>query len=377
MLVLLAAVIVVAVVALGIISRSAAETALTTTTNRAAVPVVNVVEVAPGKSSSELMLPGNTQAFNEAPIYARTNGYIKKWYADIGQHVRQGELLAEIETPEVDQQLDQAKADLRTAEANLELATSTAQRWKDLLKDDAVSKQETDQAVSDFNARRSARDSAQANVHRLQQLQSFEKVYAPFTGVVTARNTDIGSLIDAGSASPKELFHVAAISKLRIYVMVPEADSAVAANGTKVGITLDEYPGETFTGTIVRNADSIDQATRTLRVEVDIDNPQDRIKTGAYVQVHFPALQRKGSVAGGLLLPANTLLFRSEGLRVAVVKDGKAQLVPVQIGRDYGSNVEVVAGVKAGDHVIANPSDSLISGTEVRIASNKDGDNPR
>jgi RND family efflux transporter MFP subunit len=365
------------VIALGIHSRGNSVIALASSTERAAVPVVNVVSVSPSKDQAELVLPGSTQPFNDAPIYARTNGYLKHWYVDIGAHVRQGQLLADIETPELDQQLEQARADLRTAHENEDLAQTTATRWVSLLKDDAVSKQETDQYVSDLSAKKSALDAAKANVQRLEQLQSFERIYAPFSGVITARNTDIGTLIDAGAAgTPKELFHVAAVSRLRIYVSVPEADSAAARDGTPVSLTLEEYPGKTFTGIVTRNTDSIDQTTRTLKVEIDVENKQDQIKTGAYVLAHFRGAKQSSATGQTLILPANTLLFRSEGLRVAVVRNGRAELTPISVGRDFGSSLEVTSGISQGDLVIVNPSDSLTSGTAVKISS-PNGATPR
>jgi RND family efflux transporter MFP subunit len=344
-------------------------------TERAAVPAVNVVHPIPGAASQEIVLPGNTQPFNDTPIYARTNGYLKHWYVDIGARVEQGQLLAEIDTPEVDQQLEQARADLKNAQANEQLAQITATRWENLLKTNSVSKQETDQAVSDLSARQATVDSMTANVHRLEQLQSFEKVYAPFSGVITARNTDIGALINAGAASagtgssPQELFHMAAVNKLRVYVAVPEIDSSAAQTGAKAALTLDEYPGKTFEGTIVRNDDAIDPASRTLNVEVDVDNPQGVIKTGAYVFVHLKLPHTGSSATQALTIPANTLLFRSEGLRVGVVRNGRAQLVPITIGRDFGATVEVVAGLQPTDQVIVNPSDSLTSGSPVRVSA--------
>jgi RND family efflux transporter MFP subunit len=327
-----------------------------------------VISIAPSKSTTELILPGTTQSFIEAPIYARTNGYLKKWYFDIGAHVRKGQLLADIETPELDQQLKQAQQDLSTAKQNEELAYTTAVRWRRLINDDAVSKQEAEQYESDYKAKRFTTSSASANVDRLLQLQSFENVYAPFDGVITARNTDIGSLIDSGSGGPKELFHMASVSRLRIYVSVPEAESAVVRLGAPVELTLDEYPNRTFQGSIVRTSDAIDQTTRTLNVEIDIDNAKDEIKTGAYVLAHFKATNAKDQAAGPLTVPANAVLFRSEGLRTAVVRDSKAQLVPITIGRDFGSTLEVTSGLSKGDKIILNPSDSLTSGTLVRIA---------
>jgi RND family efflux transporter MFP subunit len=319
-------------------------------------------------------LPGNTQAFNDTPIYARSNGYLKRWYVDIGARVRQGQLLAEIDTPEIDQQLEQARADLKNAQASEQLAQITATRWQNLLKTNAVSKQETDQAVQDLSARQASVDSMTANVHRLEQLQSFEKVYAPFSGVITARNTDIGALINAGAGGiPQELFHMAAVDKLRVYVAVPEVDSQAAQIGAKATLTLDEFAGETFEGTIVRDSDSIDSASRTLNVEVDVNNPHDRIKAGAYVFVHLTRPQAASTSSHSLTIPANTLLFRSEGLRVGVIRDGRAELVPIKIGRDFGSTVEVVNGLQPTDHVIVNPSDSLTSGTRVQVSSPQAG----
>jgi RND family efflux transporter MFP subunit len=357
----------------GIHERAAAQTQLGVATERAAVTTVNVVRPKPEASAQEIVLPGYTQAFSDTPIYARTNGYLKRWYFDIGARVEKGQLLAEIDTPEIDQQLDQARAELKTAQANEQLAEITATRWQNLLKTNSVSKQETDQAVSDLSARQATVDSMTANVHRLEQLQSFEKVYAPFTGVVTARNTDIGALINAGAGAagtggqPQELFHMAAVDILRVYVALPEIDLRAAQAGAKADLTLDEFPGQNFEGVIVRNSDSIDLASRTLNVEVDVNNPGDRIKTGAYVFVHLKLPDNQTHAAESLDIPANTLLFRAEGLRVGVVRNNQAELVPITIGRDYGSTVEVVAGLSPTDQVIVSPSDSLTSGTAVRV----------
>src|SRR5258708_11599564 len=364
----------------GIHERAQAERSLGVSTERAAVPIVNVVEPSSGGLSQEIVLPGNTQAYNDTPIYARTNGYLKHWYVDIGTHVKQGQLLAEIDTPEVDQQLDQARADLKNAQANEQLAEITAARWQNLLKTDRVSKQETDQAVQDLSARQATMESMIADVQRLEQLQSYEKVYAPFSGVITARNTDIGALINAGSGGsqglatvPQELFHMASVNRLRIFVSVPEVDSGAAQNGAKAPLTLDELPGETFQGTIVRNSDAIDLNSRTLNVEVDIDNRGGRIKPGACVFVHLKLPANSKKATSSLSIPANTLLFRSEGLSVGVVRGDHAELVPITIGRDYGSTVEVINGLKSTDQVIVNPSDSLTTGTPVRINAPKAG----
>jgi RND family efflux transporter MFP subunit len=352
----------------GIQQRAAAQRRLGIATERAAITTVSVVRPKPEAGEQEIVLPGYTQAFSDTPIYARTNGYLKRWYFDIGAHVEKGQLLAEIDTPEIDQQLDQARADLKTAQANEQLAAITAARWQNLLKTNSVSKQETDQAVSDLSAKQATVDAMTANVRRLEQLQSFEKVYAPFAGIITARNTDIGALINAGAGGqPQELFHMAAVDKLRVYVALPEADLRAAQDGAKATLTLDEFPGQTFAGVIVRNSDSINLASRTLNVEVDVNNPGDRIKTGAYVFVHLNLPGNGTRTAESVVIPANTLLFRSEGLRVGVVRNQQAQLVPITIGRDYGSSVEVVAGLNPNDRVIVNPSDSLTTGTAVQV----------
>jgi RND family efflux transporter MFP subunit len=349
----------------GIVSRLNAEKKLEGTVKANAIPVVTVIHPEATSKAQEIELPGTTQAFTEAPIYARTSGYLKKWYLDIGAHAKQGELLAEIETPELDQQLEQAQNDLKTAEANLQLAQVTADRWQYLLKNNVISKQETDQAVSDFNAKKSTAQSAEANVHRLEKLQEFERVYAPFDGVITARDTDIGALVQNGnSPGQRDLFRLAAIDKLRVYVAVPEVYAAAAKSGDAVTLTLDAFPGETFPGTIVRNSNSIDLASRTLNVEVDVDNPTGRLLPGAYAFVHLKIPAAPGAVT----IPTNTLLFRAEGLRVAVVHDGEVKLVPITVGHDYGSTVEVTSNLAAKDTVIADPSDSIMDGARVEIA---------
>ena len=358
------AVIFVIVISLGFISRKKAEAELTQTTATAAIAKVNVVYPKMDAPTDEIVLPGNTQAFTDAPIFARTNGYVKSWHVDIGTRVKKGQLLAEIETPEVDQQLQQARADLQTAQANLRQAEITADRWEALWKTNSVSKQETDVAVSAFHAMKATVDSNTSNVRRLEELQGFQKIYAPFDGVITARNTDIGALINSGASTPtQELFHLAAINILRVFVAVPQLYAQAVRPGATAFLTLDEFPGKTFSGTIARNSNSIDPASRTLLVEVDVDNRSGTLLPGAYVSVHLKLPQSVSSVT----LPANTLLFRSEGLRVGVVRNGRAQLVPVTIGRDYGNSVEVVTGLQPTDPVIINPSDSLIDGTAVRV----------
>jgi RND family efflux transporter MFP subunit len=357
-------VIFIVVIGFGFISRRKVEADLKQSTAAAAIATVNVVYPKAGAPNNEIVLPGNTQAFTDAPIFARTNGYVKSWRVDIGARVKKGQLLAEIETPEVDQQLQQARADLKTAQANLSQAEITADRWQALWKTDSVSKQETDVAVSNFNAMKATVNSNESNVRRLEELQGFQKIYAPFDGVITARNTDIGALINSGaSTTVQELFHLAAINTLRIFVAVPQVYAPAVRSGATATLTLDEFPGKVFNGTIARNSNSIDPASRTLLVEVDVDNRAGQLLPGAYVLVHFKLPQSVASVT----VPANTLLFRSEGLRVVVVRNGRAELVPVTIGRDYGDSVEVVSGLQPTDAVIVNPSDSLIAGTAVRV----------
>jgi RND family efflux transporter MFP subunit len=352
---------------LGIRSRSVTGAVLAKETQEAAIPSVDVVHPSLGASSSEVVLPANVQAFIDTPIYARTSGYLRHWYADIGTHVKQGELLADIETPELDQQVQQAQSDLATAQANFQIAQVTAERWQKLLLKNAVSKQETDQDMSDLAARRSTLSSQEANLRRLQQLQGFEKIYAPFDGVITARNTDIGDLIQAGeNSTPQELFHLSAINRLRVFVPVPEVYQTVVHSVRQVNLSSDAYPNEHFTGTIARTSDAIDPLSRTLRIEVDINNLKALLLPGAYVFVHLPLPADSRS----LTIPSNALLFRQEGLRVGVARNGHVQLVPISIGRDYGDTVEVISGLTLADQVVLDPSDSLVSGTRVEIHAN-------
>src|SRR5260370_6574493 len=365
----------------GIKQRVQDGTTLQKATEQAAVMTVSVVHPETGAPSNELVLPGGTQAFTDTPIYARTSGYLKKWYYDMGARVKQGQLLAEIDTPEVDRQVQQARADLQTAQANYNLAQTTATRWEFLLKTNSVSKQETDQALSNVKATQAIVDSNTANVHRLEELQSFEKVYAPFDGVITARNTDVGALITAGAspgtgsgatitAAPggnptaRELFHVAALHTIRVFVAVPEVYASSAVNGGTVTLTADANPGRTFRGTLVRNSNAIDPASRTLLVEVDVPISDGKLFSAAYAAVHLKVTGQ----AHSMTVPANTLLFRTEGLRVGVVRNSQAQLIPIQIGRDYASRVEVLSGLAPTDEVILDPVDSLISGTPVKVS---------
>jgi RND family efflux transporter MFP subunit len=358
------------VVVLGIASRTRQESLLESENKQASIADVEIIHPAGSAVSDEIALPGNTQAYMDTPIYSRTSGYLKAWYFDIGAHVRKGQLMAQIETPELDQQLQVAQADLKSSQANLDLAVTTAARYQNLLKTNSVSKQETDVATGDEAAKRAARDASEANVRRLTQLQSFENIYAPFDGIVTARNTDVGALIEAGAnTTPKELFHLAAINKIRVFVAVPEAYSASIKDDTEATLTLDEYPGQSFIGQVARNSNQIDQASRTLNVEVDIDNAKGLLLPGAYVFVHFKVPQHVTS----LTIPSNTLIFRSQGLQVATVVGEKVHLVPVKIGDDMGATVEIASGLKPSDQVIVDPSDSIAEGQTVRIAAGKTG----
>ncbi len=363
--VLVAVVVVGYVIYQGLRSRAAASTDLKKVTLASAVQTVSVIHPKITGGTQEVEVPGNMQAFIDTPIWARSSGYLKVWHVDIGAHVRAGQLLAEIESPETDQQLQQAKEDLSTAESNLKLAQITAERYNNLFKTDSVAKQDVDNAVQDQAAKTSAEKSALANVRRLEQLVSYEKIYAPFDGVITARNVDVGALVDAGANSPgKELFHLASTSTLRVYVNVPEAYSRAAQSGARAYLTLSEFPGRQFDGIIVRNAAAIDTASRTLLVEVDVKNPTGQLLPGSYVSVHL----KLPSKVEAMTVPSNTLLFRSEGLRVAVVRDGHVALVPVTIGRDFGEDVELVSGVNKNDVVVVDPSDSIVDGQAIQVA---------
>jgi RND family efflux transporter MFP subunit len=359
----------------GINQRVSAETTLVHETQQSEILDVAVVHPKLTGASETLELPGNTQPLIDAPIYARTSGYLNKWYVDIGTKVKAGQLLAEIASPEVDHQLLQAKADLATAQTNLKLAQMTAERYANLVTKGAVARQDADNVISDMKSKQTMVESAADNVKRLEDLQSFEKVLAPFDGVITARNTDVGQLIDAGSAAAgKELFHISANNKLRVYINVPETYDQAARNGSPATLTLNEFPGRVFRGTVVRNAGSIDPASRTLLVEVDVNNPTGELLPGAYVFVH---LRAAGQASAAMTIPVNTVLFRSEGLRAAVVRDNRALLVPIQVGRDFGDSLEVVAGLRPNENLIVNPPDSLISGTPVKVTEAQEAPEPK
>jgi RND family efflux transporter MFP subunit len=363
---LVAVVVIGLLVASGIVPRLRSRKALAAETNELAAPSVLVIQPKRSAPTQEILLPGNIQAFVDAPIYARTNGYLKRWYFDIGSHVKKGQLLADIESPEVDQQLSQAQADLGTTVANLHLSQITANRFSDLIKQDAVSQQDTDNALSDLAARNTAVKSSQANVDRLKQLVSFEKVYAPFDGVVTARNTDIGQLIDSGAAGgqARSLFQMAAINSLRVFISVPQIYSQAAVPGLTANLTLAEFPGRRFQGKLVRTSRSIDPTARTLNVEVDVDNSKGELLPGAYTEVH---LKLKEGIPT-LTIPVSALLFRQEGLRVAIAKsDNTAELKPVTLGRDFGDIAEITTGLTGEERVISNPPDSIIDGERLTV----------
>jgi RND family efflux transporter MFP subunit len=349
----------------GVWSRVRARTALSLETAQVARQAVSVVSPKRTAPAQEIILPGNVQPFIASPIYSRTNGYLKKWYVDIGGRVTQGQLLAVIETPEVDQQVAQSISNLDTAKANLALADTTRKRYEGLLQDHAVSQQDVDNTVGTYNANKAIVDANQANVRQLQALQSFEKIYAPFNGVVTARNIDIGDLVNSGNSGvvKTDLFHISQPGTLRVYVNVPEEYSQGVRTGMTADLTLAEFPGRKFQGKLVRTADAINMTTRTLLIEVDVNNPTGTLLTGSYAEVHLAVPAQTSTY----LLPVNTLIFRSEGLRVGIVRDGKVVLSAVTPGHDFGNEIEIVAGLKADDQVIINPPDSIVSGQSVEI----------
>lgn len=339
--------------------------ALAKETERLAIPTVSVIKASAEPAADQLVLPAQLQAYVEAAIYARTNGYLLRWNRDMGSHVKKGELLAEIDTPEIDQELSQAKAAQQQTAAQLQLAKSTAERWINLRKTDSVSQQESDQQSSAYTQAIANTAAAEANVRRLQQLESFKHVYSPISGVITRRNTDVGALITAGSASSgKELFDVAQVDPLRVFISVPQTNASSIRAGLPAYIEMREYPGQKFTGKVVRTADSIDPATRTLLTEIDVPNHDGHLLPGSYAEIHFavPVQIMRMSV------PVNALLFRPEGPRVAVVgADHKVHLKAITIGRDYGIKVEILGGLDPNDQIVVNPADSLEEGQEVNI----------
>jgi RND family efflux transporter MFP subunit len=352
------------VVIRGIHSRINAAAVVKERTLEEAIPSVTVIHPKRGELKEEIALPGNIQAFVDAPVYARTNGYLKKWYCDIGSRVKTGDLLAEIDAPEIDQQLSQAKAQLATAQANLKLAEITMNRDQGLMKD-AIPKQDVDNAVGAYEAGKATVQAQAANVRQLEQLVAFQKVIAPFDGLITARNTDIGQLVNAGNGgAAQELFRISSTDKLRIFVSVPQMYSQAAIPGVAADLTLPEAPGRHYTGRVARNTGMIDPTTRTLLTEVDIDNSAGKLMPGAYAEVHL----KLPAATAALVVPVTALIFRSAGLQVAVLRDGnRAEMVHVTQGRDFGTEVEITSGVTAEDSIIINTPDSLTSGAPVRV----------
>ncbi|MGA7684646.1 MAG: efflux RND transporter periplasmic adaptor subunit [Terriglobales bacterium] len=348
------------------LSRKSETDALAKETDADAVPTVAVVQPKPVTGDNELVLPGNLQAYIESPIFARTNGYLLRWYKDIGSKVEKGELLASIDTPEVDQELSQARATREQINAALGLAKISADRWANLRKSDSVSQQEADQQASGYVQAQANLAAADANVRRLEEMESFKNVYAPFSGVLTRRNVDPGALINSGAqANGRELFDVARVDPLRVYVQVPQAYAPSMKVGVKAAVTLQEFPGQKFTGTIVRTADSIDMATRTLNTEVDVPNKDSKLLPGSFGQVHFAV----GDAVQRITVPVNAMLFRAEGPQVAVVgSDDKVELRSIVIGRDFGATLEILGGLSASDRIVINPPDSLEAGQQVRVA---------
>jgi RND family efflux transporter MFP subunit len=358
------------VILLGIRARERAESKLRQNTNEAAVEEVVIIHPKQNSPIDEVVLPGETQPYINSPVYARASGYLVKWYHDIGSRVKKGDLLAVLDAPELDKQLAQAQADLETSKANSNIAKITADRWQGLVKTRSVSKQSTDQAVDNQRASDATVNSYAANQGHYAQLVGFEKIYAPFDGIITMRNTDNGWLIAAGLNTPgQELFQIGQISTLRVFVAVPEVYSRAAHVGSKATLTLDEYPDQSFQGTVTRTSRSIDIASRTLNTEVDIDNSKGLLLPGAYVRVHLALPAQIHSV----IVPSSTLLFRTQGLQVGVVRNNVAQLVPVSIGTDFGETVQITSGLSTSDDVIESPFDSLVSGTPVRITRGASG----
>jgi RND family efflux transporter MFP subunit len=359
-----------------VLQRRSEHEVLAQQTERMAVPYVSVIHATPINSDSEMVLPGTLRPYVESPIYARTNGYLKKWYKDIGSHVEKGEILAEIDTPEIDQELAQSEAQLVTAQANLSLSSVTATRYQDLIKSDSVSRQDLDNANGDLAAKKAMEQSADANVRRLQEMESFKRVYAPFTGVITQRNVDPGTLINAGNggSSTREMFDLAQIDPMRVYVSVPQSYSQSIRAGLKACLSLSELAQRSFCGQVVRTANSIDPNTRTLLTEVDVPNPGGTLLPGAYAEVHFD-VKLTGT---HLSLPINALLFRPEGTIAAVVgSDGKIEFRKLTIGRDLGNALEVLQGIAAEDRIVVNPPDSLEPGEAVNLApQNTSGASP-
>jgi membrane fusion protein (multidrug efflux system) len=360
---IVAAVLIVIGTLAGLIPRSLHRNALRAETRELAIQTVSVVSPAPGKTAAGLTLPAEAKALVEAPIYARTSGYLKRYLVDIGAQVKAGDLLAEIDTPELNQELAQSRAQLAQADAALVLARTTAARWADLVKTSSVSEQEAAEKKADLELKSATVEAARASVRRLEDLQSFERVTAPFAGTITARGTDVGQLVAASNG--KELFRLAQTGTLRVYVRVPQAAAQGVAPGQMAELTIPELPGRVFPAKVVRTSGAMSADSRTLLTELEVDNSRGEILAGTYVQVRLAEAKLDPTST----LPANTLLFRAEGPQVGVVgADGKVELRRVALGRDFGPTVEIVGGVGPTDRVILNPADSLVGGTTVRVA---------
>jgi len=348
----------------GILGRTHDESTLRRWTDAQAIPTVAIVAPQTTAASQDLVFPGNLRAYIDAPIYARVTGYLKHWYVDIGAHVEAGQLLAEIETPELDQQVQQAEADLEITVANEQLAKITANRWKNMLAVDSVSKQEADEKAGDYEAKRANTQAARANLQRLREIEGFKKIVAPFAGVVTARRTDVGALINAGAGNGQELFRVSDTHKARVYVEVPQTYASFIHRGMQAQLTLPELQGQTFSANVVDTSQAISETSRTLLVQLEADNKQGALLPGAYAEVHLSLPDTPGAVR----IPTSALLFQQHGLQVAILdKDNKAHLRPIKLGRDFGTEVEVIGGLKAEDRVIDSPPDSINDNEQVRI----------
>lgn len=355
---------------IGVFSRVHADHALKSKADADAIPTVHLVDQKHDDARQQLVLPGNVQAYYDAPIYARVPGYLKKWYVDIGSPVKAGDVLAEIETPEIDQQLEQARADLATAEAKEKLAKLTAKRWDDMLKSESVSRQEADEKNGDYEAKAAATTAAKANVDRLQAMASFKRIIAPFDGVVTARRTDIGQLINAGSSSGAELFRVADTRKLRVYVNVPQTYSDEVTKGMTAQLQFPEKPGKSFPATVVSTSDAINESSRTMLVQLEADNSQGKLVSGSYADVHFDL----PAPANVVQLPVTALLFREHGLKVATLgANNQVVLKNITLGRDFGTRVEVISGLDPNDRVIDSPPDWIAQGDAVHVPTNELG----
>jgi len=369
LIILLVLLVLAASAAVSVFSRIRASRALARETERESIPVVAVVHPSSETPDEQLVLPASVQAYEESPIYARTNGYLLRWNKDIGSHVNKGDLLAEIDSPEIDQELLQARATRQQIAAQVDIAKISADRWQNLRKTDSVSQQEADMQTSSYQQAVANLAAADANVRRLEQLESFKRVYAPFSGVITKRNVDPGALINSGSTG-KQLFDLARVDPLRVFANVPQSYSPAIKVGMPARLVLQEFPGQNFTGTVARTADAIDPATRTLLTEVDVPNPGGRLLPGSFGELHFKTTVN----AAKLTIPVNAMLFRQEGPRVAVVgTDSKIQLRPISIGRDYGTTLEILGGVSVEDRIIINPADSLEEGQLVRVSETASG----